>query len=67
MLSLLKQNIEFECPECNFKNKATLRQITIQDTIICRGCKSNINLNDHFGSAKKAINKINMLINNLFT
>ena len=60
-----KQVIEFNCPECDFISQATIKQVKVQDVIICRGCKSNINLIDNLGSAKKAIHSITKAIDGL--
>lgn len=45
---------EFECPTCSFFNSATMKQIRLNDVMICRGCKTNIQLIDQMNSMRKA-------------
>lgn len=46
--------IEVVCPVCNFVVPVTLRQARVRDLVICRGCKGNIQLEDHMNQVKKA-------------
>lgn len=46
--------VELECLECHFFNIASLRQIRLNDVVICRGCKSNLQLVDYMGTVAKA-------------
>lgn len=55
MIDLGKQKIEITCPKCNFANPVSLKQIQIRDVIICRGCKSNIQLHDYLNTVKKTL------------
>ena len=57
--NLGKHEIDFQCPSCGFSNKATIKQVRINDLIICRGCKRNIRLVDHFDTTKKALRTFN--------
>lgn len=43
-----------ECRKCNFLNSVTVRQVRLHDVVICRGCKSNIQLVDHMGTVSNA-------------
>lgn len=54
MLSIDPLQIEFNCPECGFYNEATIKEVRIRDIIICRGCKSNIQLEDYMNEVRKA-------------
>lgn len=54
MLSLDRLPIEFQCPQCSFYNRVFLRQARLRDIIICRGCKANIQLDDHMNECRNA-------------
>jgi len=66
MSNLGESEFDFECPNCNKKNKVTLKQVERQETIVCIGCKSRIKLEDKDGSMRKALKEIDDSINNLF-
>jgi hypothetical protein len=65
MIDLGSYIIEFQCPRCDFYNKASLKQIRHRDVIICRGCKVNIRLDDQMNECRKAIRSINQAIRQL--
>jgi len=65
MLNLAKQEIDFQCPKCNFYNSIYFQQARLRDVIICRGCKSNIRLDDQMNETRKAIRSINRAMNEL--
>ena len=46
--------VEIECPRCSFVNPMWIKQARVRDVIICRGCKSNIQLDDGMNSVRKA-------------
>jgi hypothetical protein len=46
--------IEFPCPRCRFFNPIWIKQARVRDVIICRGCKSNIQLDDQMNSVRIA-------------
>jgi hypothetical protein len=46
--------LDFPCPKCRFFNPFTIRQARLRDVIICRGCKSNIQLDDQMNSVRVA-------------
>ncbi len=52
--TLARQRMYVSCPRCNFWSRPFLRQIRDRHTIICGGCKGNIQLDDHLGSFWKA-------------
>jgi transcription initiation factor IIE alpha subunit len=54
MFDLDRQSIEFPCPRCHFYNSAFLRQVRLRQVVICRGCKSNLRLDDHMNEYRKA-------------
>ncbi len=59
MIDLDKLEIDFKCPKCDFYNKAYIKQVRLRDVVICRGCKTNIRLDDQMNQAKKAVRDIN--------
>jgi hypothetical protein len=46
--------IEIKCPKCQFYNMIWIKQARLRDVIICRGCKSNIYLDDGMNTVCKA-------------
>lgn len=54
MFDLDQASFEFECPICRFQNPATLGQVRLGDVVICRGCKSNIQLADYMAKLSSA-------------
>lgn len=46
--------VEIDCPRCLFVNPMWIKQARVRDVIICRGCKSNIQLDDGMNSVRKA-------------
>lgn len=61
MIDLDNKTIEFQCPQCSFYNAIFLKQVRLRDVIICRGCKSNIQLDDQmneYRKTKRAIRKV---------
>jgi hypothetical protein len=46
--------IPIECRKCNFLNSVTVRQVRLHDVVICRGCKSNMQLLDYMGTVSNA-------------
>jgi len=55
MINLDKHTIFPKCPKCFFSNKISLKQVRINASVICRGCKCNIRLEDHFNSTMKSL------------
>lgn len=58
MIDFDKHGIDIRCPECSFYNPIWLKQARLRDTIICRGCKANIRLDDQMNETRKAIKSI---------
>ena len=54
MINLNNQTIEFPCPRCGFYNTIFFKQVRLRDVIICRGCKSNVQLDDWMNEYRKA-------------
>ena len=54
MFDLDKFEIEIPCPRCRFYTPVTLKQIRLEDVVICRGCKVNLNLIDHMHQVANA-------------
>jgi peptide subunit release factor 1 (eRF1) len=54
MFDLDRAVISIECRKCNFLNSVTLRQVRLHDVVICRGCKSNMQLVDYMGTVSNA-------------
>lgn len=46
--------VDVECPRCAFFNPISIKQTRVRDVIICRGCKSNIQLDDGMNSVRKS-------------
>lgn len=46
--------VEIKCPNCGFYNPIWIKQARLRDTIICRGCKVNIQLDDSMNEVRKA-------------
>lgn len=57
--------IEIECPNCQFYNMIWIKQARLRDVIICRGCKSNIHLDDSLNEVRKARHRIKAAFNDL--
>lgn len=53
-----RQEIEVNCPLCELHNWATLGQIQRREFLICRGCHSNVFLEDHLGSVRRSVEGI---------
>lgn len=58
--------LDLTCPTCDFYNPATIRQIRLNDVIICRGCKANIQLVDYMGEVGKARQQLKKVFAELF-
>jgi len=65
MLNLDNQSFDFSCPSCGFYNPVTLKQIRLRDTIICRGCKAILNLDDYMNEIRKDVKSIKKMIQEL--
>ncbi|MFC1833525.1 hypothetical protein ACFL2Q_02165 [Thermodesulfobacteriota bacterium] len=59
MISLDDFEIDVECPGCGFYNPLRIKQIALEEPVICRGCKNLIRPVDHMDEVKTARKKIN--------
>lgn len=57
--------IDMECPRCSFYNTASIRQIRLNDVLICRGCKANLQLLDYMASVTTARQRIMRAVRDL--
>lgn len=64
-MELSGYSFDFRCPRCGFYNPATLRQVRIRAVVICRGCKSNVHLNDRMNECRMAFRKVQALVRQL--
>ena len=64
-INLDRERIYIHCSRCNFWARPFLRQIRHRETIVCGGCKSNIRLDDHLGSFRKAQRQVNKALEDL--
>jgi hypothetical protein len=62
-LSILDaQTVTVECPNCRFETYVTLKEVRLQDAIICRGCKVVLRLEDYMGEMQKTQRAIDQSI-----
>ncbi|WP_157608174.1 hypothetical protein [Teredinibacter turnerae] len=54
-----RKEIEIDCPLCKLGNWVQLGQIKRREYLVCRGCHSNIHLQDHLGGVQRATNALN--------
>ena len=54
MIDIDRFKFEVECPKCNFATIILYRDARLRDVLICRGCKANIQLDDHMNQCRKA-------------
>ena len=57
--------IDVPCPVCDFTNPASIQQIRTRDVLICRGCKTNVQLDDHMNQARVAERKLRKAMDEL--
>lgn len=65
MIDFAKQEINGTCPKCSASFRATIGQVSRQETITCRSCSQRIKLVDSNGSSKKGIRDINNAFDSL--
>ncbi len=63
MIDLDKHTLQLECPLCGFLNYFFLKQARLRDCIICRGCKGNIQLDDHMNECRKVVASVRRQLN----
>lgn len=59
MIDLDRIELDIECPKCKFVSKIFYRDARLRDVIICRGCKVNIQLDDHMNECRKVRRQLN--------
>lgn len=65
MIDIGRSKMKITCRICEFKNSILLKQVKLKDVVICRGCKSNIQLTDYMNSYRIAERKIKKQIRQL--
>jgi peptide subunit release factor 1 (eRF1) len=65
MVNLSDQRVNLECPSCGFTNEVRLRQVALEETVICDGCLNEIKLTDDSGSVRRTIRDVQSLIDGL--
>jgi len=65
VIDLDRCEFEVECPTCNFATKIFYRDARLRDVLICRGCKANIQLDDHMNECRKARRQFNAAMQEL--
>lgn len=58
MFDLDHFRIDIECPNCRFTDKVSFRDARLRKILICRGCKSSIQLDDRMNQCRKARKQI---------
>ncbi len=56
--SIDSAELDVACARCRFLNEVTIRQARTRDVVICRGCKGNIQLDDHMNQVRVAERQI---------
>ena len=59
MFNLDNEKITMKCPSCKFANRVFVRQVRLEETVICGGCKASINLIDDKKSFQKSQKEVN--------
>jgi hypothetical protein len=57
-INLDRIEVEVDCPRCQFANPIWLKQARLRDVIICRGCKTNIQLDDSMNTVRKGVRSL---------
>lgn len=64
-MNLDEAEIQFECPQCGFINSVRIRQVRLEDQIICDGCLETIHLRDDAASTARAVDDIQQALDSL--
>jgi hypothetical protein len=62
MEDFLFQVVDITCPDCSFTNEVLLGQVTSEETIICLGCRIEIQLRDEDGSVRRAEEELRQVL-----
>jgi len=54
--------VRFNCPGCEFSNSASFRAVRLRQTMICCGCKTDIQLEDHMNSVRRAVRRMRRMM-----
>lgn len=65
MFDVGKLSFEIECPCCSFSTEVSLQEVTNRDSVICRGCKKYIRLEDATGTGKRAAREVQSSLDEL--
>jgi hypothetical protein len=60
-----KSWITFPCPKCGLENDCYLLQVTLGETVLCRGCHMSLNLVDKDASTHTATSQIERALSDL--
>lgn len=64
--SLDRHEIEVQCPRCALHTWVSFGHILRKDFVVCRGCHANVLLDDHMGTARRAVREYDAAIESLF-
>ena len=59
IMDLSYLRIELTCPICDFAIEVLLKQVIVEETILCQGCLEEIQLVDEGGSRRRAEQQLN--------
>jgi hypothetical protein len=65
VIDLDRFEFDVDCPKCRFATKIFYRDARLRNVLICRGCKGNIQLNDHMNECRKARRQVHAAIQEL--
>ena len=65
MFDLDRHQFDVACPSCPFYTRIFYRDARLRDVVICRGCKQNIQLDDHMNECRKARDELNKALREL--
>lgn len=54
MFDLDRHELDTKCERCGFWNDFTIKEARLDQVIICRGCKANLQLRDYMGTVKRS-------------
>ena len=65
MLNIDRFGFDIECPRCQFATRIQYRDARLRDVLICRGCKANLQLDDHMNECRKVRKQFNAAMREL--
>ena len=63
--NLDRHRIEVPCPLCDLTTCTTMGAVRLGDTVVCRGCHSNIRLQDHMATFHRFKRKFETMLKQL--